>query len=146
MVRNLVALLITLAILPIAISVFSFVGNYEFNYNIVNNEMALTDLRRVMLIAYDIDVKDYEINFVYHNNDYVLRFVNNKLILQPGTQIYLNGILDAYFTKENGSIYVNYIDEYGKEYKRNIGKETGIYINDFLDNNDDMYNDDDVDG
>lgn len=94
------------------------------------------DLRRVMLIAYDIEVSDYEINFTYHNDDYVLRYVNNKLIMQPGTQIYLNDILDVNFSKEDNSIYVNYTDQDGKEYKRNIGKEKGIHIDEFLDNDD----------
>lgn len=108
--------------------------------------MALQDLRRVMLLAYDIEVSDYEINFIYHNDNYTLRYLNNKLILQPGTQMYLNGILDAYFTKENNSIYVNYTDENGKEYKRNIGKEKGIYLNDFLDNDDGNSNDNPNDG
>lgn len=136
MVRNLIALLITLTILPLAVSVFTFVGNHEFNYDLVNNEMALMDLRRVMLLAYDIEVSDYELNFIYHNDDYTLRYVNNKLILQPGTQIYLNGIDDVSFYKENNSIYVNYTDENGKEYKRNIGKEKGIHIDEFLDNDD----------
>lgn len=141
MVRTLIALLITLTILPLAISVFSYAGNFSFNYNEANNEMALMDLRRVMLLAYDIDVSDYEISFIYHNDNYTLRYLNNKLLLQPGSQMYLNGILDAYFTKENGSIYVNYIDENGKEYKRNIGKEKGIYIDEFLNNDDGSSND-----
>lgn len=80
MLRTLIALLITLTILPLAISVFSFAGNFTFNYNLANNEMALMDLRRVMLIAYDMEVSDYELNFIYHNDNYTLRYLNNKLI------------------------------------------------------------------
>lgn len=145
MTRNLIALLITLTMLPLAISTFSFVGKYEFNYNLINNEMALMDLRRVMLIAYDISVSEYEVNFVYHNDNYSLRYVNNKLLLQPGSQIYLNGIISARFYTNNNSIYVEYVDENGKEYQRNIGKEKGIYINDFLDSNDGNNNTDNDD-
>lgn len=145
MLRTLIALLITLSILPLAVSSFRLVGNYEFNYNYVNNEIALMDLRRVMLLAYDIEVNDYEVNFIYHNDNYSLRYVNNKLLLQPGSQMYLNGIIDLNFTIENGCIYVNYVNEDGKEYKSNIGKEKGIYLDDFLNNDDvgDNLDDDD---
>lgn len=141
MVRTIVALLITLSILPLATSVFKFVGNYDFNYNLVNNELAISDLRRVMLIAYDIEVYEYQINFIYHNDNYSLSYVNDKLLLQPGSQIYLYDILQARFFIENNSIYVEYVDKYDKRYKRNIGKEKGIYINDFLDIDDGDTND-----
>ena len=136
---TLIALLVTVSILPLAITVFRFCANFEFDYDFVNNEIAFMDLRRVILLAYDININEHELDFIYHGEDFSLRVVNKKLILQPGTQIYLNDINGASFYTKNGSIYISYMTKKGKEYERNIGKEKGIYLDDFLDNNDELF-------
>ena len=134
--RTLIALLITLTILPLLISIFSFVANIKLNYNLLNNELALIDLRRKLLIAYDLNVNDNSLEFKNNGETNYLYYVNDKLILSPGTQIYLNDVKDVYFNKENGVIYLNYITNDNEEYKSVIGKEKGFYIDDFFDNND----------
>ena len=134
--RTLIALLITLTILPLAISIFSFVANIKPNYNLSNNELALIDLRRRLLIAYDLNIEENRLEFINNGETNYLYYVNDKLILSPGTQIYLNDVKDVYFNLENGVIYLNYITNDNKEYKSAIGKEKGFYIDDFLDNND----------
>lgn len=134
--RTLIALLITLTILPLAISIFSFVANIKPNYNLLNNELALIDLRRRLLIAYDLNIEENRLEFINNGETNYLYYVNDKLILSPGTQIYLNDVKDVYFNLENGVIYLNYITNDNKEYKSAIGKEKGFYIDDFLDNND----------
>ena len=48
--RTLIALLITLSILPLALSIFNLVANLKPDYNLVNNELALLDLRRICKI------------------------------------------------------------------------------------------------
>jgi len=141
--RTLIALLITLTILPLATTVFKYISNINFDYALANNEMALMDLRRIMLLAYDKKVDDYEINFIYKNDNYTLKFINNKLILQPGTQIFLMDIDEAHFEVKNESIYVCYRTIEGKEYERNIASQQGIYLADFLDNNDELFDDTD---
>lgn len=128
--RTLVALFITVTILPLALTTFIYCANLDCDYNLVNNELALMDLRRVLLISYDIEVNEHELNFLYHNDNYSLSLINEKLILQPGTQIYLNDIDDVSFYTKSGSIYLAYSSK-GKEYERNIGKEKGIYLDDF---------------
>ena len=133
--RTLIALLITLTILPLAISIFSFVANIKPNYNLLN-ELALIDLRRRLLIAYDLNIEENRLEFINNGETNYLYYVNDKLILSPGTQIYLNDVKDVYFNLENGVIYLNYITNDNKEYKSAIGKEKGFYIDDFLDNND----------
>ena len=134
--RTLIALLITLTILPLLISIFSFVGNIKLNYNLLNNELALIDLWRKLLIAYDLNVNDNSLEFKNNGETNYLYYVNDKLILSPGTQIYLNDVKDVYFNKENGVIYLNYITNDNEEYKSVVGKEKGFYIDDFFDNND----------
>ena len=62
----------------------------------------------------------------------VIILLNNKLIMQPGTQIYLNDINDLSFQTKHGCIYVIY-ERDNKKYERVISKQEGIYIDNFSD-------------
>ena len=137
-VGTLLALYITLTVLPLAVTVFRYTAELDFDYDPVNSEMALMDLRRVLFLAYDLKVCDNELEFIYHNDDYRLRLVNNRLILQPGTQIYLNDIEEVRFYTKNGSLYLAYRTDKGREYERNIAKENGIHLDDFPADNDEL--------
>ena len=143
--RSLIALLITLSILPLAVSIMAYCASLKQNYNLVNSEIALMDLRRIMLISYDLCVNDNQLDFIYHNEEYHLVYVNDKLILTPGTQIILNNIKEASFYEKNDSIYLRYIDDDNKEYKRNIGSAKRFYIDDFSFDNDELSSDNNSD-
>lgn len=116
--------------LPICIEAFTFTSNIKFNYNEINDEIALAQLREQMLIAYDMYVTSDQINFIYKNKDFKLSLVNGKLILQPGTQIYLADIDDLRFETRNGCVYVIY-ERNNKTYERVICQEERLYIDDF---------------
>lgn len=129
--RFLIALFITLSLLPISASMIRLIADIKMDYNLVNNEIAMMDLRRILLIAYELDISEYELNFIYHNTSYSLRFVNDKLILSPGTQIYLNNIKEASFYIKNGCLYLKYINYENREYEENIGFQKGFYLPEF---------------
>ena len=130
LIRNLIGIIITITMLPICIETFIFTSNVKFNYNEINDEIALAQLREQMLIAYDMDVDRNEINFVYKNKNYKLSLVNNKLILQPGTQIYLADVDNLYFDIRNNCVYVVY-ERNKKEFERVICQKERLYIDDF---------------
>ena len=130
LIRNLIGLIITITLLPICMQAFIYTSNISFDYNEINDEIALSQLREQLLIAYDMQVTNDELSFIYKNKNYKLSFVNNKLLLQPGTQIYLNDVDDLYFNILNECIYVCY-ERNNKQYERIIGKQEGIYIDDF---------------
>ena len=132
LIRNLIGLLITITMLPICLEAFVFTSNIPFDYTEINDELAMSQLREQMLIAYDVSVSSEEINFVYKNKNFRLSLVNNKLLLQPGTQIYLDNIDYLYFEEKNGCIYTVYGRD-NKEYERIIGKQEWLYIDDFSD-------------
>ena len=140
--RYLIALLITLSVLPITTSTIRLLASVNLDYNLINNEMALMDLRRILLIAYDLSISDYQLDFIYHNDNYTLRYVNDKLILSPGTQIFLNDIKEANFYSKNGCLYLRYVTNDNKEYERNIGTEKGFHLDELSDNYDDDNRDD----
>lgn len=139
-IRNLLGLIITITMLPICIQAFVFTSNIDFDYNQINDEIALAQLREQLLISYDMQISNNQLNFIYKNKEYRLSLVNEKLILQPGTQIYLNDVEYLFFEERNGCIYVVY-SKNNTEYERIICKKEGIYLNNFLDC--DVYSDDD---
>lgn len=128
--RSVIAIMVILSILPIIVSVMSIISNYRINYDYVNDEISLYQLRRIMLIAYDINNNYDELDFIYHGKEFRLSNVNNRLILQPGYQVFLNNIDYANFSYDNGLLKLTY-ERNGEEKETYIYKEKGIYINDF---------------
>lgn len=130
LIRNIIGLIITITLLPICIQAFIYTSNISFEYNEINDEISLSQLREQLLIAYDMDVSGDSISFIYKNKHFTLSLVNNKLLLQPGTQIYLNNVDNLYFDIKNNCIYVCY-ERKNKQYERIIGKQEWFYIDDF---------------
>lgn len=140
--RFLIALLITLSILPLCTSMVRLLGNVNMDYDLVNSELSMMDLRRILLIAYDLEINEYELNFTYHNSPYNLRLINDKLILSPGTQIYLNDIKEASFYTKNDCLYLRYVNNDDKEYEKNIGSAKSFHLPELSNNYDDGTRDD----
>ena len=132
LIRNLFGLLICMLMLNIVLLSFTFVGDIKFDYDLINDEIAMEQLRRILLISYDISVNEDGMSFIYHNKDFSLNCINNKLILQPGTQIFLNNIDSVNFVARDGC-YVLIYRKGDKEYEKVICPKEGIYINDFSD-------------
>ena len=132
LIRNMAGLLIILSLLPIAMTAFRFTADIPFSYTEVFDELSLMQLRQSLLISYDLSYTENELSFVLHNKDFTLSQVNDKLILQPGTQIYLSDIDALHFERKNGVIYVSY-EKDNKRYERVIAAAEGFYLDDFSD-------------
>ena len=130
LIRNLIGLIITITMLPICIEAFTFTSKIPFSYNEINDEIALSQLREQLLIAYDMSASENELNFIYKNKEFKLSLVNRKLLLQPGSQMYLNDVDNLFFDEKDGCIYVCY-ERQNKQYERIISKQEGLYIDDF---------------
>ena len=132
LIRNMAGLLIILSLLPIAMTAFRFTADIPFSYTEVFDELSLMQLRQSMLISYDLDFSPNELSFVLHNKDFNLSQVNDKLILQPGTQIFLSDVDELHFERKNGVIYVSY-EKDNKRYERVIAAAEGFYLDRFSD-------------
>ena len=132
LIRNLAGLMITVSILPLCSLGFRFVADIPFEYNEVSDELALAELREILLISYDMNVYYDSLNFIYQNKEFTLSMVNRKMLLQPGTQIYLNDIDELHFETKGNTIYVMY-ERNDKKYERAIAQAGGIYIDSFSD-------------
>ncbi|MBQ6477954.1 MAG: hypothetical protein IJI44_01165 [Erysipelotrichaceae bacterium] len=130
LIRNLIGLIITVVLLPLFLLAFRYVAEMEFDYDQINDEIAISQLREQMLISYDLRYSRNVLTFRYKNDSFRLSQVNGMLLLQPGTQIYLNDIDSMYFEKKNGCIYVVYVKK-NKEYEQVIVSEKGIYFDAF---------------
>lgn len=134
-INTLVAFIVTLSIIPLAVSVISSVANINISYTEVNDELALLDLRRKLLIAYDVKNNGNSLSFIYDNDDFELSLINNRLVLTPGYQMFLDDIDYIEFVEEGNSIYIRY-GRKNKEYKTPIIKQKGIYLDEFSDYDD----------
>lgn len=132
LIRNVFGLMVCLIMLDLALISFVFVGDIEFDYDAINDDVAINQLRRILLISYDVNASADGMRFVYHNKEFYLNFVNNRLILQPGTQIFLNRIDEGTITTLNNCYVVKYKRK-GKEYEKVLCSENGVYIDDFSD-------------
>lgn len=104
----LVTMLCTASLVPIAAGCIVLLPQLSAFHEDVQDETALYQLRRLCMIAYDPAVSSDTLCFSYKEKDWQLRMVNRRLILQPGTQIFLSEIDSASFTIENGVIYCVY--------------------------------------
>lgn len=128
--RTIIALIITITLLPIAVSIFSICADMRFDYNLVNNEISLFQLRRIMLISYDQLINNDNISFKYHGEEYNLRIIDDRLVLQPGYQMFLSNVDDICFNENNDVINVCY-EMKGKYYEIPIMSKERIYIDEF---------------
>ena len=130
--RSLIGLFINLLMLPILLLSLSISSNLKPDYTNISDDIAIMKLRELLLITYDMEIDSNKLSFTYQNDSFRLSEINNKLILQPGTVIYLNDIEDSYFLIEDNNIYISY-KKGGKNYKKILTKKESLHINDFSD-------------
>ena len=128
--RLLLALIITVTILPLCAMSFRYAADLTCDYNEVNDEIALFQLREILLIAYDLEISYDRLSFVYQNDDFRLSLVNRKLILQPGTQIFLNDIDTLYFYENHDTVFLHY-ERQNKSYDTILCSSDRFYIDRF---------------
>lgn len=138
--RSVVAIIVILTILPLVVSILELTSTYNIDYDKVNDEISLLQLRKIMLISYDIENNGDELDFIYHNEDYKLELVNERLILTPGYQVFLNNI-DYVFFKQNDGVLSLIYGKDGNEKETYIYKEKGIRISDFSFDDDELSSD-----
>ncbi len=82
----------------------------------VQDEIALAQVRRILMLSYKVENNGSTLAYTYQEREFRLSMVNGNLIIQPGTQMILPEISEAYFESEGEVIYVVYTRE-GKERK-----------------------------
>ena len=141
--RTVVALCIIMAVIPVAVSGVELVSRVNERYDLINDELCLYRLRRILLIAYDVETDDNVMSFIYKDSQRQLSMINGRLVMTPGYQMFLDDIDSLYFRENEGCIELVY-EKDNKEYRAVLCEAEGIRIADFCDNtdvDDELYSD-----
>ena len=98
------------------VQVISITRNVLKDRTPLQDQIALVQLRHYLAVAYDIELQPTMISFQRQHEEMRLSLVNQNLIIQPGTQIFLMDIESAMFYLENDSVILRYVRE-NQEYE-----------------------------
>ncbi|MCR5230586.1 MAG: hypothetical protein K6D03_10715 [Solobacterium sp.] len=121
-VEQLLMTLITCSFLiPVTITVLKImIGNLEFPYD-MQDELAISQLRHIINVSRDFTSDGSSLQFTYHESNSSLSLINGKLILKPGTQIFLSDLENAVFRIDNEIITVAFSHTGHPETERILG-------------------------
>ena len=81
------------------------------------DEIALNQLRRIMILSKDIAYSNNSLSFEYHDERWTVSLINDHLVMQPGTQIFFTDIDGVYFTSSSNILYITYTRD-NKSYEK----------------------------
>ena len=116
LVEVLVAVLTVCICIPIMVSVISLMRTSLKDRTSLQDQIALVQLRRYLAVAYDIELLPSSLTFQRQHEEMRLSVVNQNLIVQPGTQMFLMDIEAALFYLEGDSVMLRYIRD-NQEYE-----------------------------
>ena len=109
LVEVLVAILTVCICIPILVSVISLMHTSLKDRTSLQDQIALIQLRRYLAVAYDVELLPSSLTFQRQQEEMRLSVVNQNLIVQPGTQIFLMDIETALFYLEGDSVMLRYV-------------------------------------
>ena len=116
LVEVLVAVLTVCICIPIMVSVISLMRTSLKDRTSLQDQIALVQLRRYLAVAYDIELLPSSLTFQRQHEEMRLSVVNQNLIVQPGTQMFLMDIEAALFYLEGDSVMLRYVRD-NQEYE-----------------------------
>ena len=109
LIEVLVAILTVCICIPILVSVISLMHTSLKDRTSLQDQIALVQLRRYLAVAYDVELLPSSLTFQRQQEEMRLSVVNQNLIVQPGTQIFLMDIETALFYLEGDSVMLRYV-------------------------------------
>ena len=109
LIEVLVAILTVCICIPILVSVISLMHTSLKDRTSLQDQIALVQLRRYLAVAYDVELLPSSLTFQRQQEEMRLSVVNQNLIVQPGTQIFLMDIETAVFYLEGDSVMLRYV-------------------------------------
>lgn len=116
----LLTVLIAVLLVPVIMICFrSLQGTMDFNEE-VQDTIAEAQIRHILMIATDKKLSNGTLNFTYQEKEMKLSFVNDHLILQPGTQIFFSNTDEGTLKTDGHLLYAVY-SRGDWEYEKVIG-------------------------
>ena len=103
-----IALMIVLTFVPLLVICIKLNINALRFHEETQDEIALSQLRKIMNVGSNFQVSSNQIQFDYHEDSYRLYLINNHLILTPGTHIFLSDVNHLSFSYRGSYIYCDY--------------------------------------
>ena len=122
LVEVLVAILTVCICIPILVSVISLMRTSLKDRTSLQDQIALVQLRRYLAVAYNIELLPSSLTFQRQHEEMRLSVVNQNLIVQPGTQMFLMDIEAALFYLEEDSVMLRYVRNH-QEYEVYLCKQ-----------------------
>lgn len=122
LVEVLVAILTVCICIPILVSVISIMRTSLKDRTSLQDQIALVQLRRYLAVAYNIELLPSSLTFQRQHEEMRLSVVNQNLIVQPGTQMFLMDIEAALFYLEEDSVMLRYVRNH-QEYEVYLCKQ-----------------------
>lgn len=109
LIEILICILTVCICIPTLVQVISLTRSVLKDRTLLQDQIALVQLRHYLAVAYDIELQPTALSFQRQHEEMRLRLVNQNLIIQPGTQMFLMGIESAMFYLENDSVILRYV-------------------------------------
>lgn len=86
----------------------------------IEDEIALYQLRQLLLYASEIQYNEDELNFFYFEKEASLVLEKNRIVRKDGYVIYMEDIEKSYFTQKGDCFYISY-EKNNKRKERFLG-------------------------
>ena len=105
LIEILICILTVCICIPILVQVISLTRSVLKDRTLLQDQIALVQLRHYLAVAYDIELQPTALSFQRQHEEMRLRLVNQNLIIQ----MFLMGIESAMFYLENDSVILRYV-------------------------------------
>ena len=119
--QYLIALMIMVSLLPVSLSCALVLEKSKVYDARLQDEIALAQLRHILFVSDNFTVSGSELYFTYHDEECELDLVNSRLVMKPGTQIFLTDIDELHFQLNNDLLEIYYVRE-SESYARTLAK------------------------
>ncbi len=97
------------ALLPIVVLVMGILVRFPLSSLDVQDEIGISQLRRVMNVCYDKTIHGTTLSCNYESKIVELYTNGNNLFIAPGTWIFLNEVDEVFFDVRSGVLFMTYI-------------------------------------
>lgn len=118
-------LMIILTMTPLIVQSLEMVAHLPFHYDETTGMISLAQLRKILLLSYDISTDGNVLSFTYQGQERMIYLYDDHLIMTPGTQFIYARIKGASFFYQNDCLYLE-VDDGQENRKYCLAKADGF--------------------
>ncbi len=102
---------IALLLVNILVPAVRLISLISFDSVEIQNRLGIIQIRKHLNYAYYIEVYDDYLEYYINDKQYTLSLVNNRLIQQPGTLIFMLDLQEVEFFQDDFTVYLKYLED-----------------------------------